>query len=46
MNAMVAKTEETAIPVSAVVNVIVEAATSAQPKVRLVLGMSQMQAAA
>lgn len=38
MNEMVAKTEETAIPVSEVVNVIVEAATTAQPQVGPVAG--------
>jgi hypothetical protein len=35
MNGMVSTTEETAIPVSEVVQVIVEAATAAQPKVRI-----------
>lgn len=33
MNAVVAKTEETAIPVSDVVRVVVEAATTEQPQV-------------
>jgi hypothetical protein len=46
MNEMVAKTEETAIPVSDVVNIIVDAATTAQPKVGSLLAMSQMQALA